>query len=199
MSRRRHRHHRPPKASLTPGQVAYHGYLQSDHWMELRAIKLSDAPKCEKCGCKRELQVHHKVYRDRFEDSRLGDLKTLCRDCHLKAHGLGVKSRKKQKVKPGSRRDKVLEVERAARRAEKEKRQRHIASITPRYGWMGNIFLGSRPDVNASQASWPKANLADPGASRGGARDEVQTNMREVNQTGFTAGMGEGSGMVKTA
>ena len=65
---------------------AYHRYLLSDHWRELRALKLSENPACENCGSKRDIEIHHRVYRTKWKDSKLTDLRTLCHSCHNRTH-----------------------------------------------------------------------------------------------------------------
>ena len=74
------------REKLTRYQIAYRdGYLQSDHWQEVRKRKLKQAGyKCEACGEKVKLDIHHLTY-ERLGKERLDDLQALCRDCHVKA------------------------------------------------------------------------------------------------------------------
>lgn len=66
----------------------YASYLQSDHWKKLRRLKLESCGyKCNKCGSKFYLQVHHEQYRNIYNVT-LKDLVVLCRYCHEKAHGI---------------------------------------------------------------------------------------------------------------
>jgi hypothetical protein len=76
---------------LTPWQKAHQKYLQTEHWKNLResAIK-RDGGKCIECGDTTTLNVHHKVYRKRFEDGVLEDVVTLCKMCHRIEHGRRV-------------------------------------------------------------------------------------------------------------
>jgi len=71
---------------LTSYQIAYrNGYLRSDHWQEVRRKKLKQAGyKCEACGQKVKLDIHHLTY-ERLGKERLSDLQALCRSCHVKA------------------------------------------------------------------------------------------------------------------
>lgn len=70
-------------------------YLKSDHWKELKALKLTHNPICQRCGFKHHLDVHHVNYRNIFDVS-LSDLLTLCRICHNKEHEAnGMPVRKK--------------------------------------------------------------------------------------------------------
>lgn len=63
----------------------YQTYLQTDHWRELRLLKLEMVGnKCEKCPCRQRLQVHHLRY-DPYRES-LNDLQVLCENCHENAH-----------------------------------------------------------------------------------------------------------------
>ena len=74
---------------MTSNQIAYREYLASVHWANLRDLVLArDGNRCVKCGCSQHLQVHHKFYRSRFEDSVPEDLKTLCPKCHREEHGI---------------------------------------------------------------------------------------------------------------
>jgi len=71
---------------LTPQQIEYrNGYLRSEHWQEVRRKKLKQAGyKCEACGQKVKLDIHHLTY-ERLGKERLSDLQALCRPCHRKA------------------------------------------------------------------------------------------------------------------
>lgn len=76
---------------MTERQIAYRDYLQTDHWKALRdSVVERDGGKCVVCDSADRIQVHHKRYRKRFEDSLPGDLETLCRKCHGLEHGYGI-------------------------------------------------------------------------------------------------------------
>lgn len=80
---------------LTVKQKAHRAYLRSDHWKGLRDAALArDKYRCVGCGCGEQLEVHHEVYRGRFEDGILEDVVTLCRRCHRVTHGRWVESRR---------------------------------------------------------------------------------------------------------
>jgi hypothetical protein len=65
----------------------YAAYLKSRHWQRLRAAKLAEVgERCESCGCRGVLHVHHVTY-ERLRQEELADLQVLCRDCHNDAHG----------------------------------------------------------------------------------------------------------------
>lgn len=77
-------------AALSKRQKAYRVYLATEHWRLLKASAVvRDGGVCVRCGGMERIQVHHRVYRGRYEDSLLEDLETLCRKCHRLEHGLG--------------------------------------------------------------------------------------------------------------
>lgn len=77
-------------AGLTKRQKLYQKYLRSDHWKALRSAALErDGGKCVVCESTDRLQVHHAKYRGLPEATEIGDLETLCRECHWKEHGYG--------------------------------------------------------------------------------------------------------------
>jgi len=60
----------------------YKAYLQSDAWKEKRKQKLIYSNyECQICCSKRDLQVHHKHYRNIGYET-LDDLIVLCKTCH---------------------------------------------------------------------------------------------------------------------
>ena len=64
----------------------YKQYLKSDKWHKKRlAVLQRDGFRCVRCGSKNQLQVHHKTYRNIFNEP-LSDLITLCKKCHKKQH-----------------------------------------------------------------------------------------------------------------
>lgn len=69
----------------------YQRYLKSDHWKILRGAKLQINPRCEVCGSRDELEVHHAVYRSTWFESKISDLKTLCHDHHICEHVCGAR------------------------------------------------------------------------------------------------------------
>lgn len=71
--------------------VDYASYLSSKHWKRTRKQKLSIDPKCEKCGTKKNLHIHHlRYYRDGksilYHEDINKDLQTLCSSCHTRTH-----------------------------------------------------------------------------------------------------------------
>lgn len=66
----------------------YHDYLRSEQWEAIRDVVIKDRNrKCERCGSKKNLQVHHKTY-ERIFNEDLSDLELLCRPCHKKEHNI---------------------------------------------------------------------------------------------------------------
>lgn len=72
---------------LTPSiRTRYRAYIQTSEWRTRRnrVLKLTGF-RCERCGAKRELQVHHKTY-ERLGREPDDDLEVLCPDCHRGHH-----------------------------------------------------------------------------------------------------------------
>lgn len=62
-------------------------YLRSANWAATRKAALKrDGYRCQDCGARRALQVHHRSYA-RLGKEQAGDLVTLCRYCHERRHG----------------------------------------------------------------------------------------------------------------
>lgn len=71
---------------LTPYQIKYKKYLESDKWKRKKArLRAERGNKCEKCGLRRRLETHHLTY-DRVFKEKLSDLQILCRRCHREVH-----------------------------------------------------------------------------------------------------------------
>lgn len=76
----------------------YNDYIHSDKWLERRRqTLLRDGFRCQKCGSRRFLHVHHLTYA-RFGNEKLEDLQTVCKECHETIHGrkMGWPKRKKR-------------------------------------------------------------------------------------------------------
>lgn len=70
----------------------YTDYLKSPRWKAIRAkVIFRDNGQCQrdagkgKCLSRNDIEVHHLTY-VRFGNEQLGDLITLCHDCHKKLH-----------------------------------------------------------------------------------------------------------------
>ncbi len=67
-------------------RVNYYSYLRSKAWSKKRLEAIQQARyKCESCGARGQLEVHHKTY-TRLGRERRSDLVALCRRCHRRAH-----------------------------------------------------------------------------------------------------------------
>lgn len=66
--------------------MPYSEYLRSPEWQEKRKKALRFAGfKCQLCNSAERLNVHHRTY-ERLGQELLGDLITLCNDCHSIFH-----------------------------------------------------------------------------------------------------------------
>lgn len=81
-----HNESRKIEPQLTESQIEYREYLKSPHWQRMKEIALNRAGnKCQLCGYKRNLNVHHNTYERRGHEA-LTDLVVLCGRCHSKFH-----------------------------------------------------------------------------------------------------------------
>lgn len=67
----------------------YEEQLKSAKWKELAAqVKKRDGYKCTKCGSRKKLQVHHKIYVEgrKAWEYNADYLQTLCDECHVRVH-----------------------------------------------------------------------------------------------------------------
>lgn len=75
----------------------YKRYLLSNEWAQLKIDLFSiRGKKCEKCGSKKQICVHHKNYKHIFQEE-YSDLIILCKCCHEKEHGILNRNIKKKK------------------------------------------------------------------------------------------------------
>lgn len=83
----------------------YKDYLNSKEWY---AIKVSlfniRGKKCERCGNEKQLQIHHRHYRNIFNE-KPEDLQIVCAGCHGHIHKLWNKKKKKPDVKKMTKKD----------------------------------------------------------------------------------------------
>lgn len=71
--------------------IPYDEQLKTDLWSKFRKIVFSKRGRsCEKCGSKRNLQIHHPryIYGRKAWEYTTDEVMALCRDCHKKIHGL---------------------------------------------------------------------------------------------------------------
>ncbi len=67
--------------------VKYDEYIHSAEWATVRTRALRRAQfRCEWCGTKKKLQVHHRSYA-RLGNESPDDLQVLCKKCHEERHG----------------------------------------------------------------------------------------------------------------
>ena len=79
----------------------YREYLMSEEWRILRAKKLKKNNKyrCAICKSSEDLNIHHLFYRRNLSDTKLTDLRILCRRCHKLIHKLEKNGKIKYKNK----------------------------------------------------------------------------------------------------
>lgn len=73
-------------------RTKYNDYIKSNEWKEkCEKILARDNHQCKKCGSKVDLSVHHKTYKNLFNEKE-EDLETLCDKCHKEEHGIWIKN-----------------------------------------------------------------------------------------------------------
>jgi 5-methylcytosine-specific restriction endonuclease McrA len=66
--------------------------LEADEYEELRQqVLCRDAWRCQLCGAKCNLEVHHKKFRGHLGDDCERNLITLCTACHQQVHQQSVR------------------------------------------------------------------------------------------------------------
>lgn len=69
-------------------EIKYEDYLNHWAWKEKAEwIKHIRNNRCERCGDKKYLHVHHKDYKSLGNETK-DDVEVLCKDCHKKEHGI---------------------------------------------------------------------------------------------------------------
>jgi 5-methylcytosine-specific restriction endonuclease McrA len=53
----------------------------------MKRVLERDGWRCQKCGSLENLQVHHMIKRSQQGDDALGNLVSLCAQCHMEEHG----------------------------------------------------------------------------------------------------------------
>jgi len=69
---------RPKRPRLRLEPEAYQRLLQE--------VLARDNWRCQHCGARHSLQVHHQAFRSRSGDDAEQNLITLCQECHARAH-----------------------------------------------------------------------------------------------------------------
>jgi 5-methylcytosine-specific restriction endonuclease McrA len=68
----------------------YLKYLDSKEWSDIKIdIRIIKDNKCEICNSTKNLQVHHKTYKNLFKEEPI-DLMLVCDVCHKKIHKIAV-------------------------------------------------------------------------------------------------------------
>ena len=80
-------HNNKPFNKISAHKKKYYDYLQSPAWAEIRIDMLSAYPKCSRCDSEYLLQVHHKSYKNIFNEEP-EDLEVICKSCHRKEHNI---------------------------------------------------------------------------------------------------------------
>lgn len=67
--------------------MEYKYYLTTAVWNEKRNARLKiDGYRCQMCGSRNRLEVHHITYRNKEHENVWKDLVTLCDECHDRVH-----------------------------------------------------------------------------------------------------------------
>ena len=82
----------------------YRAYLRTPEWKAIRLDILHlRNHKCERCDSTNRLEVHHKTYKNLFNESPK-DLELLCHKCHSNHHKIQDSKPKRKHKHPGRRR-----------------------------------------------------------------------------------------------
>lgn len=92
-------------------QIPYSEFLKSAYWRSIATFLKDKAGKCELCGAKTGLVVHHKTYLHHGDEiHHPKDLIVLCRNCHKKEHEKHPELTFTNKIKEWDERNKVQPV-----------------------------------------------------------------------------------------
>jgi len=69
-------------------EMKYSDFLKTKYWKIISKYVKYRQEKCQLCGCKNNLNVHHKDYKERGKEylNWESSLILLCKDCHTKFH-----------------------------------------------------------------------------------------------------------------
>lgn len=78
----------PESAKDYAKKMGYQDFLRTPYWMEIaKRVKNARGARCQLCGAKDHLELHHSEYSIRGDElGNLDKLTVLCRDCHAKFH-----------------------------------------------------------------------------------------------------------------
>ncbi len=69
-------------------KMPFEEYRRTPEWRSRRnRVLLRAGNRCELCGTRERLDVHHRTY-ERYGEEQLGDLIALCRSCHQRFHDI---------------------------------------------------------------------------------------------------------------
>jgi HNH endonuclease len=72
---------------VTPPTLTYDEYLRSPWWTARKAAVIRyRGERCERCGCRYRLELHHRTYERLFREIP-EDVELLCWSCHAREHG----------------------------------------------------------------------------------------------------------------
>jgi 5-methylcytosine-specific restriction endonuclease McrA len=71
--------HQPPRTAPTS--------VDRIHWRKAAKARARNGNRCQVCGADAVLEVHHLIAVSPGGDHSLGNLITLCADCHRRLHG----------------------------------------------------------------------------------------------------------------
>lgn len=85
---RKKKNKKKKKVKISKHKQKYYDYLNSKEWADIRLDMYEiKGNKCERCGNKQQLEIHHISYKNIFNEEP-EDLELLCRSCHQKEHGI---------------------------------------------------------------------------------------------------------------
>ncbi len=94
----------------------YEEYLESENWkIRSEFRKELDGYTCVLCGSIKSLEVHHRNYRNLYRE-KLGDLITLCKNCHRNYHDVSEEEEEsievfcEEEIKLLERKEKISEI-----------------------------------------------------------------------------------------
>ena len=121
----------------------YVKYISSDEWYQVRLRVYKDrGHKCERCSSTIKLEVHHKTYKNLFNEP-LRDLLLLCQKCHKAEH-------------------KKLKTTKVTKRSKSRKNTKKKAFCRQMYGYLPGLHIAS-PKSKKKITAWIKNKVFDEG------------------------------------
>jgi hypothetical protein len=98
--------------AISQRKKEHSAFIASSEWAKIRVdLFMLRGEKCEQCGRKKNLHIHHLTYERFGGDEEPEDLIILCAKCHMLEHGLIKKKKKRKKKKRESRKRKVSNID----------------------------------------------------------------------------------------